>query len=305
MAVIVTGTTNVSLGEEVSKIVGIAPVSVYRTTFQDGETYIRLGAIEKGEDVFVIQAGAPNANNALIDLLFILDAVYREQPRSVNVILSFCPYRRQERQDAPHAAVGGSIVSRCLSSFPVDRFFCVQPHSKKIQESFSRPFITIPTLSLFAGHLRFLKGDSAWTVVAPDAGSASLSQEFAHALSLQCVVMEKKRSGHDSIEKITVPEGAVVTKNVLLLDDEISTGGTMVENARALRALGVEKTVIAVTHPVLADGAIERLQKSFIDRIIVTNSISVFPKKLIDTIEQVSIAPLIAAALMPFIAVKG
>ncbi len=291
-----TGTTHRQLGAEIAALLHVPALTIHREIFSDGETYIRLPPMQK-KDVVVLQSGAPQPNDALIDLLFMLDAVFRGKPRSVSVVLPFLPYRRQERQDRAGEAVGAAVVARCLSLFPVKRFFYVQPHTAVLQSFFSRPCTALLTLPLFVRHFQFLRGNSEWVVVAPDEGGVALSTAFARALRLRCVLMRKKRDAHDHVAAVALRQGRIAQKNAIIIDDEINTGGTIMANVSILRKHGVRNIVVAATHAVFSGDAVRRLQHSAIDRVVVTNSIHLPLSKKFRKLERISLAPLIADAL--------
>lgn len=314
--VLISGTSNPAFAKALARGLRVPMIDVHVKQFQDGETYVNVGSAQhdvsmiRGKHVLIVQAGAPCGNAMFLELLLIIDAVKRLQPKKVTVVLSFYPYRRQERKVEAGEAISASVIAQCIVTAGADAVVHVELHVEKIREFFSIPSIHVRTDALFIRYFekmlekrrkrmkrRFVWQGDPWVVVAPDLGSRSHARAIADRLNLAFVQTYKHRHEHDAVQ-IDMIRGAVDGKNVIIIDDEIDTGNTMTENAIALERLGARKIYIACTHPVFVNHAVKRLTNiRSLEQIVVTDTIAHPEFSRAKKIKVLSVVPLLVDAL--------
>ncbi|MGE0207064.1 MAG: ribose-phosphate diphosphokinase [Candidatus Babeliales bacterium] len=248
-------------------------------TFSDGEIYVRLLENVAKQDVWVLAQTAPPAEN-LIELYFLLDALQRENA-NVNLFLTYFGYARQDRT-AYGEALSSEVLFRFLQTFNIKSTKILHIHNPKLRVFYD--FQDVILLDFFIPYAQ-----EADILVAPDHGAQALVASIAECAKKEYVVMSKTRSSHEHIEKITI-NGTVKNKRVLLIDDMIATGGTIVHAAKILKEHGAVEIAVAATHGVFSDDAYNRIAKSAIDRVFVTNSL---PQQEHEKVTVVNCAPMI------------
>ncbi|MBI4262620.1 ribose-phosphate pyrophosphokinase [Candidatus Uhrbacteria bacterium] len=318
--ILFSGTSNAPLARAVARSLKIPFGRVAIKKFRDGETYVNIehGTGQHidvgGKRAIVMQSGAPNGNESFMELLLLLDAVYRLHPKELICVLPFYPYRRQERKVESGEAVSAAVVARCIEAMHVDRVLAVDLHVEKIREFFTIPCTNVKTMSIFVEHFqalfakrrsqkkkRFVWHGEPWVVVAPDLGSRTAARALAEQLNVAFVQSYKHRHEHDVVEVDSI-EGGVAGKHIIILDDEINTAGTMVENARALYTLGARAIYIAATHGIFADHGLEKLHAvPYIRAIVITDTIARNVPRAMTKVHILSAARVLRDALQPLL----
>ncbi|MBI4276684.1 ribose-phosphate pyrophosphokinase [Candidatus Uhrbacteria bacterium] len=315
-AILFSGSSNPHLARGIARELRIPFGEMTLKTFRDGETYVnidrpihpRVGI--RGKQVLIVQSGAPHGNTMFMELLLMIDAVHRHDPRSITVVLPFYPYRRQERRVETGEAVSAAVVARCLEAMNVARVVLTELHVDKVRDFFSVPLVDVRTEPLFGAYFekilarrrqrrkgKFVWHGDPWVVVAPDLGSRPAARALADQLMVSFVQSYKHRHMHDVVD-VDAMSGAVAGKNAIILDDEIDTAGTMVENARYLRKHGARDIYVAATHGVFAGSALKQLDHHhFIREVVVTDTIAIPDADRIAKLKILSVAPLLATAL--------
>ena len=265
------------------------------TSFSDGETSVNIRESIRGSDVFVIQSTCKPVNDNLMELLIIIDALKRASAGRINAVIPYYGYARQDRKAKARDPITAKLVADIISAAGADRVLTIDLHAIQIQGFFNIPVDHLLGVPLIAEHLK-KKDIKDLVVVAPDLGSVTRSRNLAERLHAPLAIIDKRRPKANISEVMTVI-GDIKDKNVVLIDDIIDTAGTIANSAQALKDLGAKSIFASCTHPVLSGPAIERINKSPIDELVITNTIPLPEEKKSDKIECISVAPLFASAI--------
>ena len=282
--------------QAIARQLNIKLADCYISQFSDGETYVNIQEDLAGKQVFVIQSGSTPANDNLMEMLLLIDAAWRMAPEKIVVVLPFMPYRRQERQVEPGEPVSAQLTADLLETAGADKAIILDIHSRQILNFFDIPVAHISAVDKISQYFLPQVKKEDWVLVAPDEGSLWHTENAADIFHIPLVQIKKQRTEHDSVAKMYI-EGNVYGKNVLLIDDEINTAGTLAQAANLLKHQKAEDIYFGCTHGVLSGPAIGRLQQAPIKKIIITDSIDLPEEKKIDKIEILSVADLLADAI--------
>lgn len=290
------GTSHPTLAKEVADHLRIPLGKIAIDHFPDGEISIQILESVRGREVFVLQSVALDPNLFLMELLIIIDALKRASAKSIAVVLPYYGYCRQDRKDQPRVPITAKLVANLLTSAGATRILAVDLHAGQVQGFFDIPVDNIhgrqPLVDKFQEyHLKNC------IVVAPDVGSVKIARAFANQLHVDFAIVNKHRVSATQVNEVTLI-GEVKGKNVLLADDMCSTGGTLASAAKACQEKGALRIFAAFTHGILVGDAIEKLNKSPIEAVLMTNTIP-YTDRLAGTnkLVVVSIAPLLAHAI--------
>src|SRR3989475_5782554 len=264
--------------------------------FPDGEINVKIEDSMRGHDVFVIQPTSPPVNEHLMELFIILDALRRASAGRVTAVIPYYGYARKERKTQPREPISAKLVANFITMAGADRLLLLDLHAEAIEGFFDVPTDHLSPHRIFADYLRTL-GLHRITVVAPDAGGGRRAEAVANQLQAPIAFGYKRRPEEDQAEVIAV-SGDVKGRDCVVVEDIITTGGTISKLAAALRSQGAHRVLIAATHPVLTGDAVERLKKAQIDEIIVTDSVPIAPERLGPPFTVLSVAPLLAEAII-------
>lgn len=291
-----SGQANADLAKKIAKNLGAKLSKIQIEKFADQETYVNIQEEVRGKNITVMQSCSSPGNENLMELLIILDAVKRLKPKKILVCLPFYPYRRQERKIEKGESVTAELVAKLIETAGADKVLLLDLHSKVVKKFFKVPVIEVSAFDLFVDYFRRKKIKNL-VVVAPDKGALNLNRKLARKLKARLAYISKTRQRkHDIVTGMKI-YGQVAGKNAILLDDEISTGGTLIKAAQLLKKSWAKNIFIAVTHPVLAGRAVKNLAKSPIKEIVVTDSIYLPKEKRIKKIKVLSVAGVLAEAL--------
>ncbi|MFC1849970.1 ribose-phosphate diphosphokinase [candidate division CSSED10-310 bacterium] len=293
---IFAGRANEKLCSDISDYLNIELSDIEITTFSDGEVYVQVKENVRGEDVFVVQPTAPPVNQNLMELLIILDTLKRASAHRITAVLPYYGYARQDRKDKPRVPITSKLVAILIEKAGANRVLTIDLHAEQIQGFFEIPFDQLLAIPVLADYFLQKKLDNV-VIVSPDAGGVSRARAFSNRLKANLAIAFKKREKKNVSEVIDII-GDVEGKNAIILDDMVDTAGTLTNCAEALYNRGAVKIFATATHPVLSGPAIERLQKSVISEVVVTNTIRTNDKSSIcPKLKIVSIAPLIGKAI--------
>lgn len=293
---LISGNANAELAQLISDEIGVPLTDPRVTRFSDGEIDVKIQDSMRGHDCFVIQPTCHPVNENLMELFIILDALRRASAGRVTAVVPYYSYARKERKSQPREPISAKLVANIITLAGADRLLLLDLHADAIEGFFDVPTDHLSAHKILARHISGL-GLRDIAVVAPDAGGAKRAEAMAKLLSAPLVFVYKRRP-EDEVTEILDMAGDVAGKDCVVVEDIISTGGTMVEVARALRSHGAHKVVIACTHPVLTAGAVQRLRAAPVDEVVVTNSIPVPAEKQGPPLTVLSIAPLLAEAIV-------
>ena len=243
--------------------------------FADGETSVDIGENVRGMDVFVIQSTCAPANTNLMELLILLDALRRSSVRRVTAVIPYYGYARQDRKVKPRTPITAKLVADLISTAGAERVLCLDLHAGQIQGFFNIPVDNIYAMPVLLQQIRTLvPAREEVVVVSPDAGGVERARAFAKRLDATIAIGDKRRERKD-IAEVTRIVGDVDGKTAVIVDDIVSTGGSIAQTAEALRTAGASRVLAAITHPVLAGEAVKRIEESCIERFITTDTIPV------------------------------
>ena len=286
---IFSGNSNISLAQDICKYLNVELGKLNIKKFSDGELFVDFEENIRNENVFIIQSTNPPAQN-ILELLLMLDAAKRASAKNVIAVIPYFGYGRQDRKDKPRVPISARMLIDIISSVGVDRIVSMDLHSAQIQGFADIPFDHLYSrIALFSHLQNFNLNENNGVVLAPDVGSAKMSQAYAKTLGVGFALIDKRRPKPNEAE-IANLIGDLNKKHVLIIDDMIDTAGTICNAAQAATDNGALSVSAIATHPVLSGPAIERLQNSVITEVIVCNTIELDEKKKFDKLKIINVA---------------
>lgn len=265
--------------------------------FSDGEIAVNIKETVRGCDVFIVQSTNTPVNENLMELLVIIDALKRASAGRITAVIPYFGYARQDRKARARDPISAKLVADILQTAGANRVLTMDLHSSQLQGFFDIPVDNLRGMPVLARH--FMKqgiNDDNFIVVSPDVGSVARSRSMAAKFNAPLAIIDKRRPKANVMEVMNVI-GDVKDKVCLMMDDMIDTAGTICQGAKALVDNGAKRVVACCSHAVLSGPAIERLQVSPLDKIVVLDTIELPPEKRIDKIEIISVADLFAEAI--------
>jgi ribose-phosphate pyrophosphokinase len=293
---LLSGTANPHLSEAISDEIGVPLTDAGIRRFTDSELVVQIQDSMRGHDVFVIQPTCPPVNEHLMELFILLDALRRASAGRVTAVVPYYGYQRKERKSQPREPISAKLMANFITLAGADRLLLLDLHADAIEGFFDVPTDHLSAHKIFAEHL-LQQGLHRCAVVSPDAGGAKRAESMAKLLAAPLVFAYKRRP-RDEVSEILEVAGDVEGRDCVVVDDIISTGGTLVAVATALKNQGAQRVIAAVTHAVLTAHTAERLEASPIDELVVTDSIPVPLEKRSPAMTILSIAPLLAEAVV-------
>ena len=270
-----SGSANRDLAQRICDKIGISLGQATISSFPDGETYVRIEENIRGRDVFIIQPTCPPTNQHLMELLIMVDAARRASADRITAVIPFFGYARQDRKDQPRVPITAKLVANLLNAAGVSRVLTMDLHAQQVQGFFDIPVDHLYSLPVLIKYLR--KSLTRKTVVvSPDVGGLKMASAYAEALGTNLAIVAKQRKSATETEALYVI-GEVEGHDVLLVDDLTETAGTLTSAASILKKRGALDIYAGVSHAVLVDLAIPRLQSSEIKELVTTNSTPVRP----------------------------
>lgn len=290
------GTANEALTEEICAFLGIERGKATVTRFSDGECYVQVLENVRGADVFVCQPTCFPVDEHLMELLLLVDALKRASARRITTVIPYYGYARQDRKDKPRVPVSSKLIADLLTTAGAHRALVVDLHAPQIQGFFNIPVDHLFASPVLVDHFRKMRLANL-TVVSPDAGGVERARFFAKKIDAALAIVDKRRTDMNVAEVMHVI-GDVKGRTCLIIDDIIDTAGTLVKTAEALVNAGAAKVYACATHPVLSGDAIERISKSRLEEVVVTNTIPLTGQaKAEPKIRPLSIAGLLGRAI--------
>ena len=294
---IFSGKSNLELSKKIANLVGVPLGEIDLETFSDGELRVAFKENIRGENVFLIQSTNPPAEN-LMELLLMLDAAKRASAKTVTAVIPYYGYARQDRKDQPRVPISARMILDLMAAAGVDRMITMDLHSPQIQGFTNVPFDNLYSRIVLFNKLQDynLSIDNG-VVLAPDVGSAKMSQSYAKKLGIGFALIDKRRPKHNVTEVVNLI-GELNNKHVFIIDDMIDTAGTICNAAQTAMDNGAKSVVAVATHPVLSGPAISRLKEAPIDKIIISDTINIDNDKLFDKLEIISVAEVFSEAIV-------
>ena len=288
--------SNRKLAEEISEYIGIPLGKCTVSNFSDGETQINIEESVRGCDVFIIQSTSEPVNENLMELLILVDALKRASATSINIVMPYYGYARQDRKARSREPITAKLVANLLETTGATRVVTLDLHAPQIQGFFDIPIDHLQGVPILSDYIKDKNLDDI-VVVSPDHGGVIRARRMADRLKAPIGIIDKRRPKPNVAEVMNII-GDVEGKTAIIIDDIIDTAGTMQLAADALIEKGAKEVYACATHPVLSGPAIERIQNSQITELVVTNTIQLPEEKQIDKITQLSVASLIGEAII-------
>jgi len=294
---ILSGTSNPRLSKEISKKLKLKLINTNIKRFADGEIYIEINENIRGNSVFVIQSTSTPANDNIMELLLCIDALRRSSAKNITAVIPYFGYARQDRKVAPRTSISAKVVSNLITNAGANRIVTVDLHAGQIQGFFDIPVDNLFTTPLFARYIKKKFKSKNLVCVSPDVGGVQRTRGLATKIKADLAIIDKRRPepGKSKVMNII---GDVKGKNCIIIDDIIDSGGTIINAVEALKKAGAIDVYVFITHAVLSGEAAEKIKKSKIKKLIITDTIDNSLKiKNNSKIEVISIAPLMAEAI--------
>lgn len=297
--VLVSGRAHPELAECIAAELGTELVPTAAYDFANGETYVRFGDSVRGTDAFLIQSHPAPINQWIMEQLLMIDSLKRASARSITVVSPFYPYARQDKKHRGREPISARLISDLYKTAGADRLMSVDLHTAQIQGFFDGPVDHLMAIPLLANHVRSVVDVDNVTVVSPDTGRVRVAEQWTELLGgCPLAFVHKTRDitrPNQAVSKEVV--GQIEGRTCVLIDDMIDTGGTITGAVKVLREKGAKDVIIAATHAVFSDPAVERLASCGALEVVVTDTLPVPPEHQFENLTVLSIAPLIARAI--------
>jgi ribose-phosphate pyrophosphokinase len=293
---VLTLNSNIKLAEEIAEKIGVqlSPCSVSR--FSDGEVQINIEESIRGCDTFIIQSTCAPANEHIMELLIMIDALKRASAKTINVVLPYYGYARQDRKARAREPITAKLVANLLETAGATRIISLDLHATQIQGFFDIPVDQLVAVPMLSDYFKEKQLEDI-VIVSPDHGGVVRARKMADRLKAPIAIIDKRRPKPNVSEVMNII-GSVEGKTAIIIDDIIDTAGTITLAANALFERGAKEVYTCCTHPVLSGPAVDRINNSRIKELVVTNSIPLSAEKLIPKIKQLSVAALLAKAIV-------
>lgn len=294
---IFAGNSNRALAEEIAGRIGL-PLGIATVgKFSDEEIEVNIGEVVRGSDVFIIQSTCTPANDNLMELLIIIDALKRASAGRITAVMPYFGYARQDRKSKARDPISAKLVANLLTVSGADRILTMDFHAPQLQGFFDIPvdhLLGTPILARFFAEK--FEGQNDVVIVSPDVGSVGRSRKLAQRLEAPLAIIDKRRPRANVAEVMNII-GDVRGKRAILVDDLIDTAGTIIGAVKALKEMGAKEIYACCTHAVLSGPAIKRISDSEIKELVILNTIPLLEDKQLDKITTLSVAPVFAEAI--------
>ncbi|WP_062310994.1 ribose-phosphate diphosphokinase [Demequina rhizosphaerae] len=296
--VLAGGRAHPELAEAVAKNLGIDLLPTTAYTFANGELYVRFGESVRGADAFVLQSHAAPINEAIMEQLIMVDAMKRASAKRITVVIPSYGYARQDKKHKGREPISARLMADLFKTAGADRVMSVDLHTAQIQGFFDGPVDHLWAMPMLADYVKSRTSPGNLTIVSPDAGRVRLADQWSDHLGCPLAIIHKRRDPSVPNQvKVHELVGEVQGRTCVLVDDMIDTGGTIVQAAEALFENGAKDVIVASTHGLLSGPAVDRLSKSGVSEVIITDTLPISEEKQFDKLTILSIAPLIARAI--------
>ncbi len=294
---ILSGTSNLKLSKDISKNLKLKLINTNIRRFADGEIYIEINENIRGNSVFVIQSTSNPANDNIMELLLVIDALKRSSAKTITAVIPYFGYARQDRKVAPRTSISAKVVANLISNAGATRVVTVDLHAGQIQGFFDMPVDNLFTAPLFAKYIKKNLGSKKLICVSPDVGGVARTRSLATRIKADLAIIDKRRPAPGKSEVMNII-GDVKNKTCIIVDDIIDSGGTIVNAVEALKKNGANEVYVFITHAVLSGDAVNKIKKSKIKKLIITDTIDNAQKlKNNNKIQVLSIASLMSEAI--------
>jgi len=294
---ILAGTSNLKLCRDIASKLKLKLINTNIKRFQDNEIYVEINENIRGNSIFVIQSTSNPANDNLMELLICIDALRRSSAKNITAVIPYFGYARQDRKVVPRTAISAKLVSNLITNAGANRILSVDLHAGQIQGFFDIPVDNLFATPIFARHIKKNIKTNNLICVAPDVGGVERTRALSRRINVSIAIIDKRRPSPGKSEVMNIV-GNVKNKTCVIVDDIIDSGGTIVNAAKALKDKGAKEVYVYITHAVLSGSAVEKIIKSQIKKLMITDTIDNSKKiKTSKKIEVISIAPIISEAI--------
>jgi len=290
------GNSNKELAQEIADYLGISLGNAEVTRFKDGEVSIAIDESVRGADVFVVQPTCAPTNESIMELLILMDALRRASAYRITAVVPYYGYARQERKSKAREPITAKLIANLITTAGADRLVAMDLHAPAIQGFFDIPVDHLPGAPILAEYF-LSKQLKNVCVVSPDIGGVSRARNFAERIGASLAIVDKRRP-EPNVSEVMHVIGELQGKTAILIDDIIDTAGTISQAADVLIEKGALEVYACCTHPVLSGPATERLEKSVIKEVVVTNTIPLTSEKRLAKMKVLSVAPLLGEAIV-------
>jgi ribose-phosphate pyrophosphokinase len=292
-----TGNAHKDLAQEVAAYLDMPVGDATVTKFSDGEITVNINVNVRGFDVFILQPTCTPVNDNIMELLLMVDALKRASAKRITAVIPYYGYARQDRKVQPRVPISAKLVADLITAAGTNRILTMDLHAAQIQGFFNIPVDNLYASPVLLDYIRKKYISKNLIIVSPDAGGVERARAFAKRLQCSIAIIDKRREAANVSQLMNVI-GEVKGKDTIILDDMIDTGGTIIQAATALMEKGSEQVIAACSHAVLSGSAVEKVNNSFIQELIVTNTIPFDSKKeQCKKLTVLSIAPLLGEAI--------
>ena len=292
---IFTGNSNPAFAEEIAEIMGKPLGKATVTKFSDGEISVNIWESVRGLDIYIVQATSNPVNDNLMELLIMIDAMKRASAGRINAIIPYYGYARQDRKAKARDPITAKLVANLIVAAGADRVLTMDLHANQIQGYFDIPVDHLLGMPILAKYFQDMHLEDP-VVVSPDHGSVTRARNMAQYLNCPIAIIDKRRPEPNKSEIMNII-GNIENKNCIIVDDMIDTAGTICNAANAIKELGAKSVRAAVTHPILSGPAVERIEASAIEELILLNTVPLPEEKRLLKMTTLSAAPLFAEAM--------
>ena len=294
---VISGSAHPELARDICKHLGIELCRSRVVRFSNENMLVQIEENVREADVFVIQPSCPPVSDGIVELLITIDALKHASARRITAVLPYFPYARSDKKDRPRISITARLMADLLQTAGANRVLTTDLHSPQVQGFFRIPADQLMAAPIICDYLRESRELDNHVLVAGDVGESKEVGHYANRLNLPIAIVDKRRDGDDENARATNLIGDVEGKVALLIDDEIASGGTLMEACRFVLERGALSVEAAVVHPVLSGHAVERIERSPLRSLVVTDTLPLPPHKRIDKIEVRSVAKLLASAI--------
>jgi len=294
---ILAGTSNLKLCKDIARNLKLKLVNTNIKRFQDNEIYVEINENIRGNSIFVVQSTSNPANDNLMELLICIDALRRSSAKNITAVIPYFGYARQDRKVVPRTAISAKLVSNLITNAGANRILSVDLHAGQIQGFFDIPVDNLFATPIFARHIKKNIKTNNLICVAPDVGGVERTRALSRRINVGIAIIDKRRPTAGKSEVMNIV-GDVENKICVIVDDIIDSGGTIVNAAKALKDKRAKEVYVYITHAVLSGSALDKIRKSQIKKLIITDTIDNSKKiKTSKKIEVISIAPMMSEAI--------
>jgi ribose-phosphate pyrophosphokinase len=294
--VVLSGNANINLARRICKNLKVKEGKIFVSRFSDGEIRVKIEENVRGKDVFVIQPTCPPVSENLMELLIIIDALKRASANRITAVIPYFGYARQDRKDQPRVPITAKLVANLLTVAGSSRVLTLDLHAGQVQGFFDIPLDHLFAIEVFSDYFKKIIKLDNLVIVSPDVGGIKMARAYAKKFHAGLAIVDKRRNTPEDTEVMHIL-GEVSGKHVIMVDDIIATGSSLVEAAKALREAGAKKIFAAVTHGILSENAVQKINNSHIDSLVITDSIPLGEEKRNHKIKVISVSKLFAEAI--------